>query len=299
MKNTSDESLNWNLNDIFTNKEELEKAKKELVEYIEKLKRFQGKLNNIVDIKNYYETKEKAYEIHAKLSCFVSLKFHQDMSNQKASKEYKEIEALSSIFGSSISFATPEISENSNEKLEEFAKDTELKKYERSIRKIIKSKEHILSKDVENALANYSEVFASVENAYDIFTTTEFEFSDVKDSEENILKMSHGLYSKYLAGRDRILRKNSFEAMYAPYRKNINTITELYLARVKDMVISAKLRNYKNSIDMATYYDDSNQLVYECLVEQVNKNLKLNQEHLKLKKEILQEELEDRTNAFI
>lgn len=293
MQKNANEKYDWNLQDIFKNQEEFEKSKKELNKFIDELKTFQGKLNNLDDVKKYYETKEKAYELYEKIACYVALKFHQNMADSTSSKMYKDVQTIGANFSASSSFATPELIENSDEKLEEFASNKDMKPYERSLRRLIKEKRHILSKEVEKVVASYSEVFGAIENIYDIFTTTDFEFSDVKDKNGNNLKMSHGLYSKYLSGSDRILRKNAFEAMYTPYKKSINTITEMYLARVKDVTITAKLRNYKNAVDMATSDDDSNSEVYNCLVEQVNKNLKLNQEHLRVKKQILEKELDD------
>ena len=59
------------------------------------------------------------------------------------------------------------------------------------------------------------------------------------------------------------------------------------------MVITAKLRNYKNSIDMVSQDDDSKENVYYCLIDSVNKNLSLNHEYLELKKRTLQNELDD------
>lgn len=296
----NDEKFNWNLKDIFESKEAFENSKIELKNYKEELVKFHGKLNTAEAIAEFYELKEKAYLIYTKLSCYVSLNFHQNMANQEASKLYKDIEALGTEFSSSISFATPEISENTDSDLEEFLNNEKLKKYKRSIKNIIKAKKHILSKDIEKILSKYAEVFGVSENAYEIFTTTEFEFDEVLDSNGNSQKMSHGLYSKYLAGSDRVLRKNAFEAMYKPYRKNINTITELYLARVKDMVVTAEIRNYKNSIDMASEHDDSKAEVYECLVNEVNKNLNLNYEYMNFKRKMLKNEIseDDKIHMF-
>lgn len=291
MENITDEKYNWNLKEIFETSEAYEKAKVELNKYLEELKGFQGKLNNLDSIFNFYETKEKASKIRAKISCFAALNYHRNMGDGEGIRVYKEVETIMSNFASSISFALPEIIENSDEKLEEISSCEKMKKYERNLRKIIREKKHILSKDVEKALSSYSEVFGAVENAYDTFTTTEMIFPNAKDKDGNDLKMSHGLYSKYLAGSDRILRKNAFSSMYAPYKNNIKTITELYLARAKDMVITAKLRNYKNAIDMACLDDDSKSEVYECLVDSVNKNLNLNHQYLSLKNEMLKEEL--------
>jgi len=289
--NPTDEKYNWNLKDIFKSNEEFENTKNELNIYINKLKEFKGKLNNIDDVREYYKTKEKAYELHSKIACYASLNFHRNMGDMEATKIYKDIETIGANFGASISFAVPELIQNSEEKLEEFASNDTMKPYERSLRKVIRDKKHILSQEVEKVLASYSEVFSATENAYDIFTTTEFNFPEVANEKGEVLKMSHGLYSKYLSGTDRILRKNAFESMYEPYRKNINTITELYLARVKEVVITAKLRNYKDSIDMATCDDDSNSNVYDCLLNAVNSNLNLNQEHLNLKNDMLKDEL--------
>ena len=78
--------------------------------------------------------------------------------------------------------------------------------------------------------------------------------------------------------------------MYSLYKRHENMITELYLARVKQRTISANLRNYSSSLDMATNNDDSNVKVYETLLKEINKNLDLNREHIKLKKELLNEE---------
>jgi len=293
MQNVTDEKYNWNLKDIFKNEKEFEDEKEELNKYIDEMKQFQGKLNNLEDIKNYYETKEKAYQIYEKVACFAALNYHKNMADANAIKMYKDVETIGANFGAATSFATPELSKNSDEKLEEFAKTEGMIEYARSLRKVIRAKKHILNQDVEKALASYSEVFGAIENIYEIFTTTEFEFEDVKDSDGNMLKMSHGLYFKYLNSMDRKLRKEAFESMYLPYKKNINTITELYIARVKDMVITAKIRNYKDAIDMATIHDDSNSDVYNCLVEQVNNNIYLNHDYLKIKSELLEKEVQD------
>ncbi len=293
MTKNTDEKLNWNLRDIFASEEERKDSIKKLEEYIDELKTFQGKLDNIENVKKYYDIKIEAAKIHIKIYAYAMLKYHENMADDNGSKMYKEAVSLGSKFATAISYAVPELIQNSEEKLEEFASNSEMKEYERSLRRIIREKKHVLSKEVEEVLASYSEVFGAVENAYDIFTTTDFEFEDVLDSNNNSLKMSHGLYSKYLAGSDRLLRKNAFREMYKPYKNNINTITELYLARVKEVAITAKLRNYKNSIDMASQNDDSKAEVYDCLLAQVNKYLYLNHDYLNLKKQSLKNELDD------
>ncbi len=289
----TNESFDWDLTSIFKNEEERLEAIKAFEKYIKEIKNFQGKLNNLESIKKYYEIKIQACKLHIKIYAYAMFKYHQNMGDNENSKLYKDAVSLGAKYSENISYAVPELIQNSKEDLISWANSPEMKEYKRNLEKIIDDKEHVLSKESEELLASYSEVFGAVENAYEVFTTAEFQFDDVKDKNGESLKMSHGLYSKYLAGKDRVLRKNTFEAMYKPYKQNINTITELYLARVKEMTTTARIRKYKNAIDMASKNDDSKEEVYYTLVEAVNKNLSLNHEYLELKKKLLKNELDD------
>ena len=265
---------NWDLTEIFENDEALENSINELYSLIETIKQFKGKLANSVDeMFNCFKTLEKALELQEKIYAYAMFKYHQDMSNQDAIKLYKKIETLTTEFSEAESFMSPEISKISNEQLEEFLKDDRMKEYEKSIRDIMKEKKHILSEEVEQVLAKYSEIFSSSENTYDIFTNTEFEYPSIIDEEGFEHKMSSAMFSQYLMSKSESIRKQAFESMYSVYKKHINTITELYLSRVKQKVISSKLRNYESSLDAATNHDDSNVKVYETLLKELNKNL--------------------------
>ncbi len=285
------DKLEWNLKEIFRDENELNENIKILEGLLEKLKTYKGKLNNSVDeLFNCYKTLEKALEYHEKLYAYAMLKYHKDMSNQEAIKLYKRLEILTTKFSEIESFISPEISKISNDRLEEYLKDDRIKEYEKTIRDIMKEKKHILSEEVEEVLAKYSEIFSSSENTYDVFTNTEFEYPSIIDDSGNELKMNSAIFSKYLMDRSEKVRKQAFESMYSLYKKHINSITEMYLSRVKQIVISSKLRNYESSLDAATNNDESNVKVYETLLKEVDKNLYLNHEYIKLKAKLLGKE---------
>jgi len=111
--------------------------------------------------------------------------------------------------------------------------------------------------------------------------------------------MSSALFSKYLSYKDENIRKQAFESMYSLYKKHINTITELYLSRVKSRVISSKIRNYASSLDSATNNDDASVLVYDTLLKEMNKNLYLNHEYIKLKAKLLGKEKINMYDAYV
>ena len=278
----------WNLTDIYKNEEEFNKDVTELYNTIEKIKNFQGTLSKGAEqIYNCYKTYEYAIKIDEKLYSYAMLKYHKDMSKNESIKMYKKVEKISTDFSEAVSFIEPELSKISDGKLKEYLEKSKLKEFTKIIEDIIKEKKHILSEEVEKVISKYAEVFGVSENAYDIFTTTEFEFPSIKDKDNNELKVTNGLFSKYLMSEDENIRKQAFESMYSLYKKHINTITELYLSRVKKTTISANIRNYKSSLDMATTADDSSVEVYDCLINEVDKNLNLNHRYLELKRKLL------------
>ena len=57
----------------------------------------------------------------------------------------------------------------------------------------------------------------------------------------------------------------------------------MYLSKVRQNVITAKLRNYSSALEMAVFQDDSNLNVYNKLIEAVNENLDINHGFIALK----------------
>ena len=278
----------WDLTVIFENNDAFEKATKELYSILNEVKSFQGHLSEGAEVLyNCLKTYEKAVCLDEKIYAYAMLNYHKDMSKNEGIKLYKTAEKISTDFSEIVSFIEPEISKISIEKLEEYLQNDNIKEFKKTLTDIIKNKKHILSEEVEKVISKYSEVFGAFENAYDVFTGTEFDFPEIKDENENILKMTHGLFSKYLKSNNENIRKQAFESMYSLYKRHINSITELYLARVKKSTISANIRNYQSSLDMATNADDSSVDVYECLLKEVNKNLYLNHKYLDLKRKLL------------
>lgn len=154
--------MNWNLEDIFKNKEEFENTKKELLENLDKIESFQGKLCDTSDnLYNFYKLDEKALEQFEKIYSYGMLKYHLDMSNGEGIKIFKEVEGLATIFDTKTSYITPEITYADETKIRKYLEEERFEGYKRDIEDILAEKEHTLSKEEENLLANYSEIFSA------------------------------------------------------------------------------------------------------------------------------------------
>ena len=279
----------WNLKEIFKNREDFDKTKKELEKDLEGISNYQGKICTTSDnLYNCYNLYEKALEKYEKLYGYGMLYYNLDMSNQEGIKLYKEVEAIGTNFSTKTAFMTPEITYADSKEIEKYLKeDKKLKPYKRDILDILEEKEHILSKEEENILANYGEVFSAPENTFEVLTNAEFKFGNLIDENGKEQELTESNYTIYLKSKKEEVRKQAFNLMYDKYKEFINTITELYLSNVKKTTITANLRKYKSSLDMATKNDDSNLKVYETLINTINEKISVNHKFIKLKKEIL------------
>lgn len=287
-----EEKYQWNLTDIFKSTEDFENTIKQLQKNLETVKTYQGELaKSSENLYNCYNAYEKALENYEKIYAYGMLKFHLNMADSGNIKLYKRCEAIGTEFEKTLSFMTPEITEIDTNKLLKFIEENEkLKRYEREIKEIIKEKEHVLSKQEENLLAMYSEVFSAQENVFDILTNTEFNFGEITEENGKKTKMTDSNYSIFLKSQNEDIRKQAFNLMYSKYSEFLNTIGELYLARVKEDTITAKLRKYSSSLEKAVNNDDSNLKVYNSLIEAVHSNINVNHEFIKLKRKLLKKE---------
>ena len=287
-----EEKYNWNLKDIYKNEEDFNLDGTKIEENLKKLREYKGKLgksaSNLYECYNLYE---KTLEIYEKVYGYGMLNYHLDMSDPHKTKLYKKVENIGTEFEKATAFITPEIMKIDNEVILSFLdKETRLQRYKRELGEIMKNKEHILSDKEEELLANYSEVFSSMENTFDILTNTEFRFGNLVNSNGEEVELTDANYTYYLKDKNEEVRKQAFNLMYKKYSEFLNTIGELYIDRVKEDTITARLRKYPSSLAKAVDNDNATIKVYNALIEAVHKTLPINHEFMELKKKLLGKE---------
>ena len=283
-----EEKYNWNLQDIFENEEQFKKEKSGIIDILEKIKAYQGILCNTSDnLYNCYKLYEQALEKFEKVYSYGMLKYHLDMSNQEGIKIFKEVETLGTEFSVATSFITPEITYADENAIRGYTKEDRFNGYARDINDVLEKKKHILSKEEENILANFSETVSAPENTFDTLTNAEFKFGNLIDEDGKEVEMTDSTYTLYLKSKDKNVRKQAFNLMYNKYSEFINTITEMYISNVKAKSTIAKLRKYNSSLEEAVDNDDASLKVYESLIEAVNEDMNVNYEFIKLKKKML------------
>ena len=279
----------WKLSDIYKSKEDFEKDKESLNKKLEEIVKYKGSLEDSSDnIYNYYKLYEEIVEIICKLYSYGMLRYHKNMADSKGISIFKKVQALDSNIDEVTAFAVPELTEMDTEKLKKYLnEDKRLEAYSKTINDIIESKKHILSKDVEEVLAKFSNVLIGYKNTYEIFTNTEINFTPIKDEDGNLIEINEDSAGKYLNSPNREVRKATHHSLVSEYQKYINTLTELYLNNVKQDTKIANLRNYKSSLEKAVDNDEASVKVYDTLLKTVNENLNINHRYTSLKKKLL------------
>lgn len=287
-----EEKYTWNFKDIYKDDTELEESIKKVKAGIEKIVALKGKLHESSDnLYKLYLYEEETSNLISTAYGYAYLKYSQDMADEENVKMLKKIEDLYTDYSSAVSFVEPEICKIDDEVLIKFIDENDdLKVYERTLKKLMKDKKHILSDDAEYVLSKFGNIFGSFSDIFDILNDVDFDFGEVTDSDGKKIKLTHATYIRLLDSKDESVRKEAFEKLYEMYKKYSKTLTKLYLTNVEKSEISAKLRNYSSCLEAATDNDDSNVKVYDSLIKSVNENLDKNYRYMKLKKKMLGKE---------
>ena len=287
--NTMQDKYNWKLADLYKDTEDFHAAVKTMRADLKDIETYKGRLcESSENLYQCYALYEKLLINFDKIYSYGMFSYHLNMANQEGIKLFKEVENLSSEFSTATSFITPEITFTDEKIIHTYlSEDKRLQPYARDIKDILEEKKHILSKEEENLLAIYSEVFSGPENIYDILTNAEFKFGTLTNEEGKEVELTDATYTKYLKSQNIEVRKQAFHLMYKKYSEYINTITEMYLSNVKQTVITSRLRKYTSSLERATIHDDATIKVYEALMKGVNDGLEINHEFISLKRKLL------------
>ncbi len=165
--------------------------------------------------------------------------------------------------------------------------DEAFKNYKQVLKEIILNGKYTLEAPLEALLADASEALSSASGIYETLTNADIKFDDVYDQDGIAKPMSHGLYSAYLQSSDRILRKNSFEAMLENFAKYNMTLTKTYTSQISKDILMVKTRGYSSTRQRALVSNNLEEAIYDNLLAVMNENLEINHKYINLRSKIL------------
>ena len=283
------EEFTWNLKDMFESDEAWLAENEALKEMPARLTAFQGKLGESAEtLLAFFKLDDEIALRLSPLYGYASCKNDQDQGNST----YQDLrgKAMSTLvaISSASAFATPEIMAIPEDTLNLFfVAQPELETYRRSLYRIRRRAEHILSPAEETLLAAAGEMAQSPDDIGSVFRNADLKFPDVEDKDGEKHQLTGGSFVPLLESSDRVLRKNAFDGYYDRLGEFKNTIAATLDAEFKQRRFFAAARNYPNTLAAALDVTEVPQEVYLNLIEAVHANLDKMYRYVALRKKML------------
>ncbi|WP_028547892.1 oligoendopeptidase F [Paenibacillus sp. UNC451MF] len=277
----------WQLEDLFPNQQAWDKEYQEVKEALQKAGAFQGKLKDPAAIKQCFELEDSISLHMERLYVYANMKHHEDTADSTYQALSDKAKRLSVETGEALSFISPEILSLSDDELHKLINNPELKFYKRTLDEMIREKQHVLSKSEEALLAQVGNLSQAPNTIYGMLNNADLKFPKVKNEQGEEVELTHGRYIQFLESRNREVRKDAFQAMYATYGKNKNTIGATLAANVTKNIFYSKVRKYPSTLEMSLYGDNINKEVYTNLIDTIHQSLPLMYRYMELRRKLL------------
>jgi len=282
------ERYKWNLELIYPSLEAWEKAFSDVEAKLSALSAFSGKIYNSAFLLSYLKNNEAVSEELGKLYVYANMKSHEDLRVTVYQGLADRAENLSMRYSAATSFFQPEILAMPDGCLQGFIDENEdLKRYDFYFKSLLKQKEHVLSKNEEELLAQTQEIGSVAHNAFTMLTDADMKFPVIRDVNGQDVELTEERYYKLSRSKSRDVRKAAFEGLLGTYGLYKNAFGALYSGSVKGDIFYSRARRYKNSLDAALFPDNVPESVYDNVVRTANEHLPLLHEYMSLRKRAL------------
>jgi len=240
------------------------------------------------DLSKILKSYSKLMKKVEKLFVYAHMRKDEDNTDQDSQALMDRARSLLVETESICSFLVPDILKIEQLELEKLVReDRDLVDYTHYLKDISRRREHILSADNEKILALSGELAASPQLIFGMIDNADIKFPIIKDEDNNSIELTKGRYSKFMESRLRHVRKNAFEALYAAYGKQKNTLSSTLSSSIKKDIFFGRVRKYPSSIEAALFDDNAPISVYDNLIDSVSKNLDPMYKYMDLRKKAL------------
>ena len=279
----------WNLEAIYPSFEAWEESFNLLSPRVDALAGYAGKLGEGegATLLAFFKEDEAVSLELGKLYVYANMKSHEDMRVTRPMELAGKAENLMVRYGEATAFFTPELMSLPENKLRDWLSKPTLKLYGFFAEKILRGRDHTLSKAEEELLARVGELSSVPENAFGLLTNADLKFPTIKDEKGNDVELTEERWHKLSRSPDREVRKAAFLGIHETYEKFRNAIAALYSGSVKGDIFYAKTRKYKDSLDRALFGENVPEAVYDNVVGTAERFAPLMHRLVALKKKAL------------
>lgn len=284
-----DPAFCWKMEDLYANEEDWAAEAKLVEEKTTELQNMQGKLKNgaeaLLQVLKFNDEIGKLFE---RVYVYANQRYHQDTGNQTYQGMTAKAAALMTKYSDAAAFIEPEILELDEAELRSWMDTSEeLAVYCRYLEEQLRTKEHILSAEMESVLAKASDMGQSPQEIFMAFNNADLTFGTILNEKGEEVPLTHGRYISFMESQKREVRKAAFETMYAAYESHKNMLAATFNANLKKSAFFAGMRKYPSAIEASLDGGNIPVAVYENLIGAVHNSMESMYRYVRLRKKIL------------
>ncbi|HXK65127.1 MAG TPA: oligoendopeptidase F [Spirochaetota bacterium] len=278
----------WDLMPLFVSDSNWEEVYSNTEQLIPRYKNYEGKLADSFDV--FLQAIEFDLSIARdidRLYTYAHLRSDEDTTNQNAQAMLQKAHSLAQRAAEASSFLVPEIQSLPEAVISNYLTNTNISQYVFYIEKILRYREHTLSKEIEEILAMAHEVVIAPMEFFRKLDNADMRFGTITDEQGNTVELSHGNFITFLMSYNQDVRKNAFHTYYKAYDNHKYSIAQSLASSVKKDVFFSRVRKFKSCLHQALFPDNIPDTVYHTLIETVSSNLQPLFKYLSYRKEAL------------
>ena len=284
-----DDRYKWNIAAMYADEDKWEKDFKEAGEMAEAFAEYSGRLGEGAEVLlSALQDRDALWMKAEKVYVYSQMKKDEDNRSSRYQELNQRAQSLLAEISARTSFFTPQLTELPEGTIEKYmAENSGLEMYSYMLLDLIRRKQHILSGESEELLAQMSEIAGAPKQIFAMINNADIKFGKIRDEEGDEIEVTHGNYISLMESSDRAVRKAAYENLYAAYSAQKNTLAATYNYNVKKNCIISKIRKYPSALAAELDGDRIPEDVYLNLVKSVNDNMDILHRYVSLRKKIL------------
>ena len=277
-RNKIDKKFTWNAESVFPSITAWEEEARKVVEDIARVKQYQGRLAESVEILlEALQVSEELIGRAYKLYMYASFSYAVETTNQQAAGLLGKAQGIYGQVAAAVAYLQPEILAIGKDKLEEWMahpSGEKLAVYRQNFEDLFRQQAHVRSAEVEEILGMVLDPFQGAYNSSSLLTNADFKFKPIKDSQGKVIDVTQANYDAQLMHlKDRKARKAAYQNYMDKYVEHKNTLAANLETSIKANVFNMRARKHDSTLSASLFNLNIPTDVFHNLINTFKKNL--------------------------
>ncbi len=284
-----DSHYKWDLESIYPDDDAWEADVETARELIDELAAKEGELGSSGDaLLEVLQLHEEVHRIAETIFAYARMRKDEDTRKDAYQAMESRARSLYAEANSASSFIEPELQALDEETIDAWLAEVDgLEIYDHYIDDVLRGQEHTRSTEVEQLLADLSDVLGAPSQIYTMFHNADLAFPEVEDADGESVEITNSNFTTLLKRPDRSFRKRVYETYYNEWQAYRNTVATAYENVLKREDKLADARAFEDARQKALFGPNVPTTVYDNLVGAVTDNLDVVHRHVELKERAL------------